>query len=296
MRKKFIITGCQRSGTTVLKLLLDAHSEITVYDEDEVGFHGEKVNSFSEKASTAVCGFKLPMISNELNVINSLNPDLIVFLVRNPLDVIKSMKELPISYSYGHPSLSWPKIVRQTEKGFNLQFVKEVFQLNLLRDKSFSLPWYYHPECIDAELKNSLSTETLKAEAESFLQDHPLLRKRKEALKWCSYIWKCKNDVIEEYTELGVNFVVIKYEDLLSDPRESLQKICSGLNIPFETMMLEYHKKGKGVSIGNTRNDQPLMKNNNNKWLNAFEKKEIDFITEICRSTAERFGYNLNES
>src|ERR1700741_3834466 len=40
-------------------------------------------------------------------------------------------------------------------------------------------------------------------------------------------------------------FIEIKYEDLVSNPENELQKICSFIGIPYNSIMLDYHEKIK---------------------------------------------------
>jgi len=282
----FIIAGCQRSGTTLLKLILDEHSQIDVIDEDVVGFHGEKIADFNRKDH--VFGFKLPMVTNNLDLLKSKNLKL-VHIIRDPRDVIKSMLELPIEYN-----LNYDK--DQQYNGFKLDINKIKTFLKLKLRKNFSLPWAIHPSCIDPEFRLLQKNQVEISQTEyTFINQHPLNRQKREAISILSKIWNNKNEVINMYKANHLDHIVIRYEDLLQSPQETISNILNFLGLEETNNLLDYYKKNQGVSIGNTKNDAPIKQDNTHKWEGYYSTGELAAINSNCKITAEKFKYRFNQ-
>ncbi|TRX50218.1 sulfotransferase [Fulvivirga sp. M361] len=291
-RIKFVITGSQRSGTTLLNLLLNAHSKIEVIDEDQVGFHGERVQVFFDDSQASVVGFKLPMISNEIVTLKKIGAHFILFLMRHPLDVINSMIRLRIKFDHTQPSMRWNELYSNllmyigSPKKFLLFFL---IKMRLFRN--FNLPWYLHPDCIDPEIRNSILSNSTDDKTEGALQVHPLFRERQQFLPIAAKVWYHKNNVLPEYKKQNLSFIPLKYEELLDDPEHFLQSICRYLGISYEENMLLFYQHGKGKSIGNTSNSEDIKKNNHTKWKGNFSNSELKMIKKEVGTTAEKFGY-----
>lgn len=114
---RFLITGSQRSGTTMLASLLARHPDISVFDEDQ-----SYELLVSEKSEGV---FKVPRWGDLLPGPTWGDPDQqmsrpfqwrgepMLHMVRNPLDVVASMDRLTMSGGvpwldrYGIPLLKW---------------------------------------------------------------------------------------------------------------------------------------------------------------------------------------------
>ncbi len=69
--KKFFIIGCQRSGTTMLRLVLETHSLISCRDEPgcyEILSDPKKIQSlFINESEKKWVGYKIPRFTEQLN-------------------------------------------------------------------------------------------------------------------------------------------------------------------------------------------------------------------------------------
>jgi len=102
----FIITGCQRSGTTLLGIILDAHQDIDIIEEDNGAFQeriGETLllkfqNCIDYAASQAQhIGFKAPRDSHRMLSLKTKHPELkTLWLARPAVQVVASMIALEI--------------------------------------------------------------------------------------------------------------------------------------------------------------------------------------------------------
>lgn len=90
------------------------------------------------------------------------------------------------------------------------------------------------------------------------------------------------------------NRMTIRYEDLIEEPAKYLQIICSFIGESFYDDMLEFHRESKrfmGPVIRTPSIMQPIRKANSAKWKDHLTNGEIAAIQVICRDEMNRFGY-----
>lgn len=93
---------------------------------------------------------------------------------------------------------------------------------------------------------------------------------------------------------LGTNeFLIIKYEDLLKDLECEAQKICSFLNVEYQSSMLNYHLTVKDSIEGKLNYGKPLIENNIEKWQRELSDREIRRIEEIAFFSLKAFNYKV---
>lgn len=94
-----LILGCQRSGTTLTYMLLSSHPRITGRDESEIGFSlptWKLLLRVSLRGQYLCC--KLPAVTHELkSIVRRFPRAKIVWVMRNPLSVVSSMKSLMLA-------------------------------------------------------------------------------------------------------------------------------------------------------------------------------------------------------
>jgi hypothetical protein len=92
MERYFFIVGCQRSGTTLLELMLDSHPEIKVYGEPWVY---DIFNKKSFDNTNLMLGFKIPMWTHRWKFFESDHPNgKILYIKRDIKSVVASMYNL----------------------------------------------------------------------------------------------------------------------------------------------------------------------------------------------------------
>src|SRR5512135_1034372 len=95
-----IVTGCQRSGTTLFGLMLDSHPQITTVDEDE--FLHERLDLYLLSPEYAPCvAFKVPMEAANFMYFGKLPGVKALWCVRDPRDVVLSMLNLKLGIVEG---------------------------------------------------------------------------------------------------------------------------------------------------------------------------------------------------
>lgn len=92
--------------------------------------------------------------------------------------------------------------------------------------------------------------------------------------------------------------MLMKYEDLISDTEEVIKKTCLFLAENFEEKMLQYHhskeaKKSGSLSISWKNTSKPVISNNKEKFLNALSKGELEIFEAITYKELMALEYTL---
>lgn len=110
-----------------------------------------------------------------------------------------------------------------------------------------------------------------------------------------AYRWKYYNNIVERYKKLyPEKFLTIRYEDLVSNSYDIIQKICSFFSIDFDEEMVNFYKKDNDINQNWHKNlSKPLSNENTNKWQTYFKKDESLKIETICKNLMETYDYEL---
>ncbi|MDD5560818.1 MAG: sulfotransferase [Candidatus Omnitrophica bacterium] len=95
------------------------------------------------------------------------------------------------------------------------------------------------------------------------------------------------------------NMLLLKYEGLLSESETTLRSICSFLNEPYQENMLNFFhtqeaKKSGSLSASWRNTSSPIIKNNSEKFKVELRKDEIDLFENIASEELGYFSYRLN--
>lgn len=98
------------------------------------------------------------------------------------------------------------------------------------------------------------------------------------------------------------NFCLIKYEDLITNPKNVLEKVCDFLEIKFEPTMLESEKfKDKSGKLWESNSAfkkkmTGISKDSMNRWKKTISNVELYFVEMILREEILEFSYELGAS
>ena len=266
-KQQILITGCQRSGTTLLSLILDSHNAIKSIDEAD--FDIKKLQEYlcDPNSPSNLC-LKLPEESANLNFIkNILEKPKVIWIIRDPRDVVVSMINLHIKLNK-FISVSWALNYAEIEIAKSLKLQSEKY-----------LTKY------EEEIKRYIADKHIPS----------LLRTNEQIIFTAALCWKLKQLSLDMFIDNKVDFYLIKYEDLVKNPREEIKSVLEYLNLGWDDNVLQHHLFHAGYSIGDTKNDRPIDKNNIGKWRKALEEKECKIIEEVCSEVASKFGYNIEQ-
>ena len=279
LARKFFIAGCQRSGTTLLRLVLESHSDITC--KDEPGCYqilsdnkrlDDLVNSTNEKKWI---GFKIPRFAEQLNnpmvydygtpnvtapFENFYHGEPIIFIVRDVRDVVCSMMELKAGEK------SWVKRWGMPITNY----------------------WIDNSE----EFRNQFQSEISKMQTSKYID-----------IVTCAFFWKYKNLSYYKYLDLKFPVMMIKYEDLVSRPKEMIISVISFLGLEWQDALMEHHllqhpeTDQNGMAIGNTNSKRPVSSFHVGRYHNELTTSQLDEINCISGDLMKSLGYgNTSDS
>jgi len=254
----FLIVGCQRSGTTLMRLILDSHSSIQCHDESLA------YNVFRGSAEL-ICqrpliGFKVPQVTEQLawpllrhdnfyqqgggrdlEVRNPYIGQKIIFMIRDARDVVASMVTLPHWFErYGNP----------------------VLEARIAGDSKF---------------KDRYSTEISFCEASRF----PKIAR-------AALIWRYKMDALFGYLRRGYPLLPLWYEALVASPRTELLRVCAFLQIPWEEAILRHPSSPRfelgldGRAMGRTDPGRSIDAMSVGRWRSQFTSEQLREIIVVA--------------
>jgi Sulfotransferase family len=89
-------------------------------------------------------------------------------------------------------------------------------------------------------------------------------------------------------------YLVLRYEDLVTDPQPALERVCAFIGLDFVDEMLDHrgsdthlpaHESSRHASLG-----RPLTPNIRN-WRTTLRAADADLFDAIAGETLDRFGY-----
>jgi hypothetical protein len=103
--------------------------------------------------------------------------------------------------------------------------------------------------------------------------------------RWKQGIRKCRRDA----TECELEYLEVKYEELVLNPGETLRKTCEFLGISFSESMLVFERPTE--NIGDARGAMSVVSNNIQKWTSRLDTGEVEKLESIAGSLMVELGY-----
>lgn len=274
LSKKFFIVGCQRSGTTLLRLILESHSKISCRDEPRCYETLSKPHELEEtllQEDKKWIGFKIPRFTEQLDASkifdygtpnisepfpNFYEGDPIIFIVRDVRDVVCSMRELTAD------NIQWMKKWGVPTVKYNIQ----------------NSPEFCNQFSADIE-------KVTKLEFSDFSTG--------------SFFWKYKNAAYFRYKKNGFPIFKIKYEDLVQKPAKILPHLLDFLDLEWEESVINHHTithsevDERGFAIGNTNSHKPIGTFHVGRYKNELTEKQIKEVSLISKDMMNSFGYEI---
>lgn len=238
--RRFFIAGCQRSGTTLMRLILESHRDIACFDEQHsyeiLGGRRARPDPAAEVLDRETVGFKIPVWSEQLlqarlhwneyaylygsaTIPNFYDREPLIFMMRSPLDTVSSMMRLSVEQD------SWLQRVA-------VPVVHTMFESGRL------------PPQLQADFAFALSSSD------------------PEVALGALY-WKIKSSAALSYLENGLPVHVVTYERFVTDPVTFLPGILQHIGVRWDDRVLEHHQVPHGEvidgkAIGGTDPARPI--------------------------------------
>ena len=102
--------------------------------------------------------------------------------------------------------------------------------------------------------------------------------------------WEEEMEMSRSYaTEFGADYMEIRYEALLADPRDVLTSVCAFLGITFQEHMTQLKRPVQ--LFGDARGKSEIVQNNMNKFADRIPAKKLKRIEEIAYPMMLELGY-----
>jgi hypothetical protein len=287
-----LITGCQRSGTTLLYLILDSHPQIRGMDEWE--FEETLLDKYLIHPEYHPCvAFKLPKVSHLVPALLGIPGIKVLWCLRDPRDVVTSMLRLQRDLKTGkREKLLWS--LRNPQKAFK----------SLITFKPLPLKSSWAGYSLGAREEIARCATTLKhhglvtEELNLYLRRYKNLRRKyafqlahKEEVLLGALCWRVKQEVLNICSQNN-SLHIVQYETLIQNPEKEVQAILQFLNVPWHENVLKHHTLHAGVSVGQTDNTRPIDAQNLEKWKAFLSEDDVGTIAQICAGAAKGF-YHL---
>jgi hypothetical protein len=279
----FLILGRPRSGTTLLRSLLDAHPNVIIPPEHSNMIHlffryqtknarlTDKISAHFLKdfyqAKTIRTQWKLNMDAIRNNL-HALNGERFSFT-----DMIKTVY---FGYQSVHPK---ENILAMGDKSpVNSLYARKI-------NKVFSDSKFIHlVRDYRANLASMMKQDLFSPSASMILMQ-----------------WKKSVHRIDRLAaRYPGRYLTIRYEDFVTDPAKHFMKICDFLNIPYIPGVLDAEKRRKTVKstyasdfirVWQPDLDRNITSENIGKWQNELSEKLIRKADFIAGRTGMKFGY-----
>lgn len=267
------ITGHPRSGTTLLRLIFNKHSQLAIPDETGM-FHWFYKRPWFKKYTRS----KIPIPSPKSKAFGQ--------------EIIEAFNQLPrakrndakvaMEFLYEAYAKSVGKEFWGDKTPLHTQFTGQIFELfpnafiiNLVRD----------PRAVISSAKRNMKN---KREGTDFWITDDLDKTIDR--------WRWEYGLIKKFTsKYSERSVLLIYEDFVADPEKHLKALCEQIGLPFETEMLNYHKdSGKEVKDMNAwhkETTKPINIKNIDKWKDELEANEIAQIESSLKTEMAELGY-----
>ena len=221
MMRRFLIAGCQRSGTTMMRLILESHRDIQCIDE-QYSYEVLAGRVAQSEPTSPVVGFKIPVWSEQLlqerlhwneysyqygnePIPNFYAREPLIFMVRSPLDTISSMMKLKVESDSWLQRVGVPVVRSMAESGR-----------------------------LSGELRADLDFASSCEDPEVALG---------------ALYWKIKSSAVLSYLEADLPIHLVIYERFVAGPAAFLPGILAHIGVDWDESVLLHHEKSHGEIV-----------------------------------------------
>ncbi len=262
------IVGMPRSGTKLLRDLLNRHSGVCIPDV-ESHFIPYLANEFGDRLRLDDIQDRRRFIDRFMNT---------TFYINNK----RKGRELTTAYFLEHGDFStWTTVLRFILLHYCAPSGDDV----LWGDKT---PGYLnHVPRLKKIFPSARFIHIIRDPRDYCLSVHRIWHKNiyRAAQRWRDFIFASRGYA----TLLEGAYHEVRYEDLLDRPEETLKAVSAFCGIDFQPEMMSLRKSAE--RHGDARGMTSIMKGNTNKFAGAIPERQLRKIESICTGVMEQLGY-----
>lgn len=267
----FFIFGSPRSGTSLLSRMIDSHEQLVVPNESLI---------FKMFSSFIDCYGDLSLLENQAVLLRDILATRVIGYWQ-PKPVFESVLNLIKRPSFGGviEALICSRALEKDLKAWGEKSPGHVFYWNEIK-REFPEAKVIHivrdgRDVASSIINARMGPKTYYAAAQM----------------WRDYLARIetiKQDCAEE------QFIEVRYESLLADPKGNLQKICDLLGVTYSDSMLNFFEKDTNYRTDKTNLEnlrKPLMADNQEKWRKNLSAEDLQEFETVAGDFLSRFGY-----
>ncbi len=283
MSNNFYVMAIGRSGTTLLANILDAHPNIVVPPESFFVLH-------LEQKYKHITHWDSKTIKNFIDDVYVDRPFRLMWKV--PREIVEQ------SFEQQPKVTDFTEACNRIRASYNASFKTK--DIELFGDK--------HP--IYSNFCQRMMRINPKAKLIHMVRDprgtgsgQINTFKRKDALA-VGYLWARYNRNLSNLkAKYPKNYYLLKYEDLVLKPEETVRSLCAFLEIEFREQMMEYRKntveRFENYTHAITKKHESLMKPIDTSMVKGWKKKlssqQIQKLEYATFEVAQQLGYNFEK-
>ncbi len=260
-----------RSGTTLLRTMLDHHSHIAIPDEsrgvfkDAMGF----IPLFNDLKTIEDARSFLQIILQHPNIrLWKLNEKLLLNQI-NVTGFSNVMNYLYHHYAQIRGKLRWgektPQYIWIVPK--ILEYFPDAKIIHIIRDAR---------DVVASQLKSFFWMNTYMA----------------------AYHWQKLCKLNQQYAQNQTNYKWIRYEELIENPKKILSDVCQFIEEPYEEAMLNFQDGIQDIAqrIPGIHNNiaKKVLKENTGLYTRYLSQKQIQLVEYLCSDGLKTYGYALH--
>ncbi|WP_157774065.1 sulfotransferase family protein [Pseudoalteromonas atlantica] len=289
MNRLFII-GSPRSGTTLLRLMLNRHSDITV--PPEAGFLTwlyQDYKSFTFSESVILDFVNDLLLTKKIANWGLSETNLKGFLLKTKPNTYSEL--IDAVYRYYSQNICGKSVKYLGDK--NNFFINDIELISSLYPNSMFIQIVRDGRSVAKSYKDLAEKKIDSINAPNLPSNIPDI-----ARTWMKDINVSKY----ELSKLNKSRVLtVRFEDLVIQPQSTLEVICTFLNISFDHKMLTYYETTEGEGLEpkeflawKEKNKKPILDNEAFKYKMLSEDEFLEF-TKIASKELSLYGYLSNE-
>ena len=96
---------------------------------------------------------------------------------------------------------------------------------------------------------------------------------------------------------LGKNYIEIRYEDLIKQPDNTLRLLMSSIDENYYPELLEFHTKKRNLAdeASAKQVNKALYKTSKSRWKREFDRPLAETFDQICGKLLIQLGYEINQ-